>query len=191
MVNRNYSSVVGVIQLTSAMTSGSTSVTVDTVGGTPAVPFTLVIDPGNGSEEITTVTEVSGTTLTLIRGEDGTGAVAHTSGAQARHAATGRDFREPQEHIAASTAVHGLASGVAVVGTTTVQTLTNKTISGANNTFEAIPGGALNANSVPVAALVSADVLDADKVAGITPYIQAATPTHSGAAGTAFWIKTV
>ena len=55
-------------------------------------------------------------------------------------------------HRAASTEVHGLAVGVAVVGRTTSQTLTNKTIDGDDNTFQDIPGTALkdNTNLPPV-----------------------------------------
>ena len=40
------------------------------------------------------------------------------------------------------------ATGQSVVLTDQAQTLKNKTISGANNTFQAIPGAALNADSV-------------------------------------------
>lgn len=45
-------------------------------------------------------------------------------------------------HANASTGVHGVAGSV--VGTTSTQTLTNKTISGSNNTFSNIPASAVN-----------------------------------------------
>jgi hypothetical protein len=47
---------------------------------TAAVPFYVVIDPGTSSEEKCSAT-ISGSTLTLTRGQDDTTAVAHSSGA--------------------------------------------------------------------------------------------------------------
>ena len=45
-------------------------------------------------------------------------------------------------HASSSTGVHGVGAG-SIVGTTTTQTLTNKTISGSNNTFSNIPQSAV------------------------------------------------
>jgi hypothetical protein len=95
--------------------------------------FTLVIDPDTALEEIVyavSPTAPSSTTITIIRGVDGTGTegvsgVAHSAGAKVRHMAIGVDFREANNHIEATTG-HG-ATG-AVVGTTNTQTLTNKTL---------------------------------------------------------------
>jgi hypothetical protein len=68
---------------------------------------------------------ISGNTLTIVRGIDGSSGVAHSAGAIVRHMAIGRDYREANTHIEATTG-HG-ATG-AVVGTTNTQTLTNKTL---------------------------------------------------------------
>jgi hypothetical protein len=78
-------------------------------------PFTLVVAPDTVSEEIVTVTgaAVSGT-YPVIRGEDGTESVAHSAGDVVRHMITARDLQEPQDHIYATTAVHGLLAGVSV-----------------------------------------------------------------------------
>jgi hypothetical protein len=61
-----------------------------------------------------------------------------------------RDYREPQEHIAASTTVHGLTG--TVVGTSDVQTLTNKSMSGTANTFTNIPETAVTNLTTDLAA---------------------------------------
>lgn len=139
MTQRYYSSTAPEMALTGGINSTVTSMTVDTVVGLPSLtPFTLIVDPSTTVEEIVTVTQVNGTTLTVTRGEDGTSGQAHTTGAVVRHGLTARDLREPQQHIDASTGVHGLGAGSSVVGTTDSQTVTNKTISGASNTLSNI-----------------------------------------------------
>lgn len=146
---RYYSSTASEKSLTSAVNNTQTTITLNNLTNLPtSYPYTLVLDPDTASEEIVLVTALSsGTTLTVVRGSDtsngvaggnGTSKQAHSNGAVVKHMITARDLQEPQDHIAASTAVHGLAAGVSVVGTTTTQTLTNKTISGASNTFSNI-----------------------------------------------------
>jgi len=61
------------------------------------------------------VTAAAGTTLTVVRGVDGTSAVAHSNGASVKHTISARDLSEPQAHIDATVA-HGVTG--AVVGTT-------------------------------------------------------------------------
>jgi hypothetical protein len=85
-----------------------------------------VINPDVAGEEIVTVTGVAGTTLTITRGQDGSSATDHSSGAAVKHMVTARDFAEPQVHIAATADVHGVTGSL--VGTTSTQTLTNKTL---------------------------------------------------------------
>jgi len=74
------------------ITGAAASLIVDVTTGLPTVPFTLLLDPGQGIEEVVTVTAAGGTTLTVTRGVDGTSAQAHTNGAEVRHAYSARDF---------------------------------------------------------------------------------------------------
>jgi len=141
---RYYSSIAQAAQLSSSVNNLVTSVAVSSLAGFPvSEPFTIVVDPSTAYEEIMTVTNVSGTTLTVTRGEDSSTAVAHSAGAAVRHIMSARDLREPQEHIAATTNIHGIGVGNSTVGTDTAQVLTNKTIDGASNTVTNLAASAL------------------------------------------------
>ena len=145
MTTRKYSSVSQETTLTSALNSSATTMVVSSstavLGGitlsntSPLETLVLVVDPDTALEEIVEVTypsSSSSNTLTIARGVDGTTAIAHSAGAKVRHMAIGRDFRDANTHIEATTG-HG-ATG-AVVGTTNTQTLTNKDLSSATNTL--------------------------------------------------------
>jgi len=126
-VNRYYSSTAVDTTLTGAINASATTITVAAVSGFPAsYPYTLALDYDTSSEELVNVTAAAGTTLTIVRGQDGTSGVSHDAGAAVKHVISGRDLREPQEHIAASSAIHGVTGSV--VGTSDTQTLSNKTL---------------------------------------------------------------
>jgi hypothetical protein len=132
MTTRKYSSRSQQTTLSGALTSSATTTTVVSgsalAGGVTISAgelFTVVIDPDTALEEIVDVSAISTNTLTIVRGIDGSTGVAHSAGAVVRHMAIGRDYREANTHIEATTG-HG-ATG-AVVGTTNTQTLTNKTL---------------------------------------------------------------
>ena len=54
--------------------------------------FTVAIDPDTTSEEIVFVTANSGDTFTIIRGQAGSTAITHASGATVRHVLTSNDL---------------------------------------------------------------------------------------------------
>ena len=124
---RNFSSIAVSTTLASAYLATDTTITVSSATGFPAVPFTIVVGKDTSTQELMEVTATAGTTWTVTRGIDGTSATAQPQFATVRMAASARDFSDANAHVVASTAVHGLAAGVAVVGDTATQTLTNKT----------------------------------------------------------------
>jgi hypothetical protein len=161
MTTRQYSSRSQQTTLTSAITSGASSISVVSgsglLGGV-SIPagrtFTLVIDPDTAIEEIVDATANPSTnTFSITRAIDGSVAQDHSAGAVVRHMAIGRDYRDANLHAEATQSyndgagvahdMHGIASGEGVVvGTLKTQTLTNKTLTSptiSNPTFTGTP----------------------------------------------------
>jgi hypothetical protein len=89
--------------------------------------FTLAINPDTSSEEIVFVKSasgnpVSGDTLTIVRGQAGTSAIAHSGGATVKHVLTSDDLN------------YFNTSAEGALTSASTSTLTNKTISLASNT---------------------------------------------------------
>ena len=100
MARRYYSSTAVGTTLSGNINNSTTSITVTALSGYPAqTPWTAIIDQDTASEEVVTVTNVSGTTLTVTRGVDGTSAVSHNAGAVFRHGVSARDFDEANAFV--------------------------------------------------------------------------------------------
>jgi hypothetical protein len=169
VLKRNFSATAIETTLVNSISSAATgdtttSVSVVSVSGYPTAPFTLILAPDTNKEEVVTCISVVGTTLQIVRGQDGTQAVSHTAGTSVRHGVSGRDFKEEQTHIAArgfdtdsgilanagQTHVHGLVSGDgSIVGSDQLVTLTRKTL-----TTPTINGATLTGTVTSTAAIV-------------------------------------
>jgi hypothetical protein len=169
VLKRNFSATAIETTLVNSISSAATgdtttSVSVVSVSGYPAAPFTLILAPDTNKEEVVTCISVVGTTLQIVRGQDSTLAVSHTAGTSVRHGVSGRDFREEQTHIAArgydadtailsnagQTHVHGLVSGDgSIVGADQLVTLTRKTL-----TTPVINGATLSGTVTSTASIV-------------------------------------
>lgn len=154
------------------MSVSDTSFSINTNSGWPTGAvgsFYCVLDPGTASEEKVLCSAQSTSVVTVAgggRGADGTTAKSHAIGAVAYPCWAAAEADELNAHANATTQVHGLGAADAVVGTATAQTLTNKTMSGASNSFANIP-------QASVTGLVTALGLKADKSA--TPQVDVFT----------------
>ena len=167
-MTRQYSSISVETTLASSINTTVTTMTLATgtattlMGGVTLAPsnadiFTVALDADTVNEEIVYVTGVSGDTLTISRGQAGTGSpavsgVAHTAGASVKHVLTSDDlifFRNNASPVASfgfsgstsgtttvqATAIAGTntltlpaTSNDTLVGKATTDTLTNKTL---------------------------------------------------------------
>ena len=174
-MTRQYSSISVETTLASSINTTATTITVATgtatalMGGITLAPanadiFTVALDVDTVNEEIVFVTAVSGDTLTISRGQAGTGTagvsgVAHTAGATIKHVLTSSDlifFRNNASPVASfafsgstsgtttmqATAVAGTntltlpaTSNDTLVGKATTDVLTNKDLTSGTNTF--------------------------------------------------------
>jgi hypothetical protein len=101
-MTRKYSTTSVATTLAASIASGTTTITVPTGAGTLLMggvslavgnvdQFLVALDVDTNNEEIVAVTQISGDTLTIVRGQAGTSAIAHTAGASVKHVFTGDD----------------------------------------------------------------------------------------------------
>lgn len=107
MATRKFSSISVETTLASGINSAVTSLTVATGTGAALMggvtlgaavnsiypdQFTVALDPDTANEEIVFVQQVSGDTLTIVRGRAGSAATSHSSGATIKHVLTSDDL---------------------------------------------------------------------------------------------------
>jgi hypothetical protein len=98
---RQYAGAAAATTITAGINPSDTTCSLAATTGwpsTPAVPFYVVIDPGTSAEEKCSAT-ISGTTLTLTRGQDDTSASSHSSGATIYPVFTANDADEANEVV--------------------------------------------------------------------------------------------
>jgi hypothetical protein len=190
MTTRKYSSTSQETSLTQALAAGEGNTTMvvgsatallsGTIPGntTPLETFTVVIDPDTALEEIVDVVYPSNpdsTTITIVRAIDGTSAIAHSAGAKVRHMASGRDFREANQHIKNSTSAHGLtiADVTLSTGTGNVSTqmlasnaVTTVKITDANVTTAKIADSAITSAKIADLTIATGDIADSAITSG-------------------------
>lgn len=116
-MTRYYSAVAVDNTLGSAITSGSTTATLNTspIGYPSSFPFVLAIDYNAATEELVLVTAVSGTTISITRGFNGSTPQSHAVGAVIRHVITAQDLTDTQTHYntALTDGAHGVTGSLA------------------------------------------------------------------------------
>lgn len=100
MAVRNYSSTTPITTLTAPIGPADVTLTIAASSSSfPPVPFTILIAPDTVNEEVVDVTAAVGSTLTVVRGVDGTTAKSHAAGTSVIHGVSARDFQEANDFI--------------------------------------------------------------------------------------------
>jgi hypothetical protein len=144
---RYYSNTPPQRMLSVSLTSSGTSATVTgTFAGWPTnFPYFAFLELGSANSEIVSVTGVTGSVATIVRGQNGTVAVAHSGGATFDQGVIAQDFDEANAHTSANTGVHGISGHV--VGDSDAQTLTNKTLTSPAISNPTVTGTSNGANA--------------------------------------------
>ena len=189
-MTRQYSSISVETTLASGINTTATTLTVATgtatalMGGVTLAAgnvdiFTVAIDVDTINEEIVFVTNVSGDTLTISRGQAGTGTagvsgIAHTAGATIKHVLTSSDlifFRNNASPVA-SFGFSGSTSGTTTVQATAIAGTTTLTLPAATDTLVGKATTDILTNKT-----INGSVLNTSTLA--TPTITGGTSTNS------------
>src|SRR5690625_4491928 len=88
-----------VAKLSSNINSSQTSLTVDDASLFPDAPFLLTVDNNRHIMEILRVTNVSGNTLTVQRGREGTSASSHSAGSNVENNFTAGTYETSVDEV--------------------------------------------------------------------------------------------
>ena len=168
---RQYAGAAAATTITAGINTTDTTCTLAATTGWPStggVPFYVVIDPGTSAEEKCSAT-ISGSTLTLTRGQDDTSASSHSSGATIYPVFTANDADEANELVAKLTTkgdllvTTGSALNRLAVGTNDYSLLAD---SSATNgvAWKQIPAAGLASDAVTTAKILDSNVTT-DKIA--------------------------
>jgi hypothetical protein len=130
MAGENYTNTATTATTTVPVGPSDPSTTLTSFSGWPAAPFWGEFEKDTPSAEIVRVTNVAGSVITMTRGQGGTSATTHGAGVTFNLIAPADFFNRAEQHMAASTGVHGVSGSV--VGTTGNQTVQDKTFRGAH-----------------------------------------------------------
>jgi hypothetical protein len=162
---RQYAGAAAATTITAGINTTDTTCSLAATTGWPStagVPFYVVIDPGTSTEEKCSAT-ISGTTLTLVRGQDDTSASSHSSGATIYPVFTANDADEANELVAKLTTkgdllvTTGSALNRLAVGTNDYSLLAD---SSATNgvAWKQIPAAGIASDAVTTAKILDANV---------------------------------
>ena len=146
MIPLNHTGTAGQTALAGSIDNAATIFTLlaaPPAGAWPLPEFIITVDRNSPNEEKMLVTDVSvdRSTLTVIRGFDGTAAVPHVSDAIVEHTISAAEMQWLSDHINSNTG-HLLSSPI--VGTDDYQTLTNKVIDDTSNDISITTNSILN-----------------------------------------------
>lgn len=180
-MTRKFSSISIQTTLSNPISNTATSITVadatNLMGGislTSGDQFTLAINPDTAFEEIIYATAVNTGTnsLTVVRAQAGTSAIAHATGATIKHMLTGADLTYFESTL------QGLAGTITVDST---DTLTNKTIDYNDNTLLNIPSAnltiAYSAKTATTYTFISSDVNKLTTLSNTSPITVTVPPS--------------